>query len=362
MNKVLFYMPFLGISIFLPTFAAVMKLPTISRHGSIGLALVLTLLLTVATLPLAAAAQRTDPRCLSFLGIPLEGHPDSLTTALTKRGFTPWGEDDEGRNFRGQFYGMRCKLLIDCDDDSGMVTSASVVIGPYSTKELYERNLRYFLMKLQKDYGEFALRNGAYIYFGDYGLIKVSNEENDTGARNIKVFFFTSVPFYKDAATRGLRGSVMEVVTTNPVAENAVEHFDRQGRLVQADLTEREYDPYGYLLRARMKEENGGYSVVEYEYDDDYQLVRRTLTNSEAGIRYVNDYAWNDDGELATQSQKVYDKKNECVMSLVLKNQYEKPDDEDNWTQNKLSLTYWDPESGSSQTQVIQKRTINYWE
>ena len=217
-------------------------------------------------------------------------------------------------------------------------------------------------MKLQKDYGEFALRNGAYIYFGDYGLIKVSNEENDTGARNIKVFFFTSVPFYKDAATRGLRGSVMEVVTTNPVAENAVEHFDRQGRLVQADLTEREYDPYGYLLRARMKEENGGYSVVEYEYDDDYQLVRRTLTNSDAGIRYVNDYAWNDDGELATQSQKVYDRKNECVMSLVLKNQYEKPDDEDNWTQNKLSLTYWDPESGSSQTQVIQKRNINYWE
>ena len=325
-----------------------------------GLHVLMLLLLTMAAG--TALGQRTDPRCLHFMGIPLEGNPDSVAVALVRQGFSRWGEDEGGMNFRGQFYGMRSKLQVDTDDETGMVTSASVVIGPYHTKELYDRNLRYFLMKLQKDYGTFAPRNGAQVSFGEYGLIKVSDEVTETGAHNIKVFFYTSAPFYKDAAVRGLNGAVMEVITTNPIAENAVEHFDRHGRLVQAELVEREYDPFGYLMRAKMKEENGGFSNVDFEYDDDYQLVRRTLTNSEAGIRYVNDYTWNDEGELTTQSQKVFDKGNECVMSLVLKNQFDQQDDEGNWMQNKLNLTYWDPESGSSQTVVVQKRTINYWD
>jgi hypothetical protein len=323
--------------------------------------LLFTLLLTT---PTVCAQQRTDPRSLSFMGMPLEGLPDSVSAALVRMGFTPWGTDEDNgdMNFRGNFYGIRSKLLIGCDEDSKLVTSAFVTIGPYRTKEAYDRNLRYFIMKLQKDYGTFSLRSGAYFNIGDYGLIKVSGEDNETGIKNIKVFFFNTSPFYKDAAIRGLNGNVMEVATTNPVAEEAVEHFDRQGRLVQEELTERQYDVYGYLLTAKMKEEKGGYSTLVFTYDDNYRLKRRTLTNTEAGIRYVNEYTWNDDDEITMQTQKVFDKNNECVMSLILKNQYDKRDSKYNWTQNTLKLTYWDPKSESQQTPVLQKRTVSYWE
>jgi hypothetical protein len=298
------------------------------------------------------------------MGMPLEGLPDSVSAALVRMGFTPWGTDEDNGDlsFRGNFYGIRSKLLIGCDEDSKLVTSAYVTIGPYRTKEAYDRNLRYFIMKLQKDYGTFSLRSGAYFNIGDYGLIKVSGEDNETGIKNIKVFFFNTSPFYKDAAIRGLNGNVMEVATTNPVAEEAVEHFDRQGRLVQEELTERQYDVYGYLLTAKMKEEKGGYSTLVFTYDDNYRLKRRTLTNTEAGIRYVNEYTWNDDDEITMQTQKVFDKNNECVMSLILKNQYDKRDSKYNWTQNTLKLTYWDPKSESQQTPVLQKRTVSYWE
>ena len=48
--------------------------------------LLFTLLLTTATV---CAQQRTDPRSLSFMGMPLEGLPDSVSAALVRMGFTP---------------------------------------------------------------------------------------------------------------------------------------------------------------------------------------------------------------------------------------------------------------------------------
>ena len=101
---------------------------------------------------------------------------------------------------------------------------------------------------------------------------------------------------------------------------------------------------------------------MEYTYDSRYRLVRRTLTNTVANITYINEYTYNDEGEIASQNQKVYDKKKECVMTINMRNNYLTRDDEGNWTTNSLSLSYWEKGQQSQQTTVLQKRTLAYWE
>lgn len=305
-----------------------------------------------------------DTHSLLLQGIPLQGQADSLAVALQAAGFAPWGEAEDGSvmHFRGNFYGIRCKLMVSVDEETGLVSSAYVTNGPYATRELYDRNMRYFLLKLQQDYGEFSVRNAAYYKVTDYGVIKLSDEITETGSREIKMFFMPTTPFYKDAITMGLRGHVMEVSTENPVAENPIEHFDKQGRLVQTDMTDRHYDAAGYLTTATMKEADGGLSQLKYEYDTKYRLVRRTLTNTAANIRYVNEYSYDDEDDVTTQSQKVFDATGECVLSLLLKNQFEDFDDKGNWTHNILKVTYWEKDTGTQQIQTEQRRIISYWE
>ena len=324
--------------------------------------IVLIQVLLMVTMVLRAQSG-TDPRSLLFMGIPLEGSIDSLTTQLTETGFAEWGRSDDGEDFyyRGKFYGIRAKLLVSISTTTRFVESAYVTIGPYGTKSMFEKNFQYFLYKLQQDYGEFTKRDDAWYYMDDFGSVKLSVVTNDNGSRDIRVFYYPSSPFYKDALVMGLHGPVQEVVTENAVSEDQFLRFFQDGRLENPDLVNREYDRYGYLRRAQMTEKEG-YSDVEYAYDSRYRLIRRTLTNKTANIRYVNEYTYDDQGEIMSQNQKVYDKTGACVMTINMHNSYMTRDDYGNWTSNQLTLSYWEEGSQSQQTTALQKRVLDYWE
>ena len=324
--------------------------------------IVLIQVLLMVTMVLRAQSG-TDPRSLLFMGIPLEGSIDSLTTQLTETGFAEWGRSDDGEDFyyRGKFYGIRAKLLVSISTTTRFVESAYVTIGPYGTKSMFEKNFQYFLYKLQQDYGEFTKRDDAWYYMDDFGSVKLSVVTNDNGSRDIRVFYYPSSPFYKDALVMGLHGPVQEVVTENAVSEDQFLRFFQDGRLENPDLVNREYDRYGYLRRAQMTEKEG-YSDVEYAYDSRYRLVRRTLTNKTANIRYVNEYTYDDQGEIMSQNQKVYDKTGACVMTINMHNSYMTRDDYGNWTSNHLTLSYWEEGSQSQRTTALQKRVLDYWE
>ena len=304
-----------------------------------------------------------DPRSISLMGIPIEGPIDSLRQSLVAAQFAEWGQSDDGEDFyfRGNFYGFRSKLMVSVAPETKMVTSAYVTIGPYSTQKMLDKNLQYFLYKLQKDHGNFSQRDDSWFYIDDFGSIKLSIVDNENGSRDIRVLYLPSVAYYKDALSMGLRGDIQEVVTENAVAEDQFMHFHGNGQIENLDLIDRVYDRYGYLLRARMKEKEG-FSTIEYTYDDSYRLVKRTLTNEEAGISYVNSYTYNDQDEVLTQHQKVFDKKGECIMTINMNNNYITRDDNGNWTSNSLSLTYWEKGSATQNTTVLQRRTLTYWE
>lgn len=319
-------------------------------------------LLLILTTVLCAQSE-TDPRCLQFMGISLEGSIDSLNTRLTEAEFVEWGRSDDGEDFyyRGKFYGIRAKLLVSISTKTRFVESAYVTIGPYGTKSLFEKNFQYFLYKLQQDYGEFTKRDDAWYYMDDFGSVKLSEVTNENGSRDIRVFYYPTSVFYKDMFAMGLHGPVQEIVTENAVAEDQFLRFLQDGQLENPDLVNREYDRYGYLRRARMTEKQG-YSDVEYAYDSRYRMIRRTLTNNVANIRYINEYTYNDQDEIMSESQKVYDKTGACVMTINMHNSYLTRDDYGNWTSNSLTLSYWEEGSQSQQTTVLQKRVIEYWE
>ena len=81
-----------------------------------------------------------------------------------------------------------------------------------------------------------------------------------------------------------------------------------------------------------------------------------------SGIKSVNEYKYNSDNEISQQSQKVFNKENECVLSITMKNNYEEHDDNGNWTKNTLSLTYWEKDQRAQMATVHQTRTISYWD
>ena len=316
-----------------------------------------TLVLLVCALP------KGDPRSISLMDIPIEGPLDTLRQSLLAARFAEWGQSEDGEDFyfRGNFYGFRSKLMVSVAPESKMVTSAYVTIGPYSTQKMLDKNLQYFLYKLQKDYGTFSQRDDSWFYIDDFGSIKLSVVDNDNGSRDIRVLYLPSVAYYKDALSMGLRGDIQEVVTENAVAEDQFMHFHGNGQIENLDLVDRVYNRYGYLLRARMKEKEG-FSTVEYTYDDSYRLTKRTLTNEEAGISYVNSYTYNDQDEVLSQHQKVFDKNGECIMTINMTNNYITRDDNGNWTSNSLTLTYWEKGSATQNTTVLQRRTLSYCE
>jgi hypothetical protein len=304
-----------------------------------------------------------DPRSLHLMGTALEGPVDSVRQQLMASGFKEWGQSDDGEDlyFRGNFYGIRAKLILSQSTENHFVTSAYVTVGPYSTEAMLTKNLQYFLYKLQKEHGEFSQRDGSYYFLDDFGSVKLSIANNDNGSRDIRVFYLPNSAFYKDAVSMGFHGPVQEVVTENAVAEEQFMHFLQNGQLENPDLTHRQYNRYGYLMSAQMTEQTG-HSTVQYEYDDNFRLRQRILTNTEANITYVNEYSYNEQGDIATQHQKVYDKDKECILTITMRNNYLTRDQQGNWTSNSLSLSYWEKGQQSQQTTVLQKRTLTYWE
>ena len=322
--------------------------------------LLTVILLFLLTLCLYAQG---DPRSLHLMGTALEGSVDSVRQQLIASGFKEWGQSDDGEDlyFRGNFYGIRAKLILSQSTENHFVNSAYVTVGPYSTEAMLTKNLQYFLYKLQKEHGEFSQRDGSYYFLDDFGSVKLSIANNDNGSRDIRVFYLPNSAFYKDAVSMGFHGPVQEVVTENAVAEEQFMHFLQNGQLENPDLTHRQYNRYGYLMSAQMTEQTG-HSTVQYEYDDNFRLRQRILTNTEANITYVNEYSYNEQGDIATQHQKVYDKDKECILTITMRNNYLTRDQQGNWTSNSLSLSYWEKGQQSQQTTVLQKRTLTYWE
>ena len=324
----------------------------------------IVVIVTLLMLVIGVQAQpTTDPRCIAFMGLPLEGHADTLRLRLKDLQFTEWGGSEDGEDiyFRGNYYGIRSKVIISVMPLSVLVNQAYVTIGPYRSKNLLSRNLLYIKYKLEQDCGPLTERDGGWYYIDDFGSVKLSVVDNDDGTRDIRVLYCTTAPFYKDALCIGLRGNVQEIITENPLSENPVERYLENGQMDNPDLVNRQYNDYGYLIRAEMTEQQG-HSLVEFSYDDQYRLIRRTLTNATAGIRYVNEYTYTDEDEILTQNQKVYDKTGTCIMTLNIRNNYLTRDENGNWTSNSISLTYWEKGGASQQSTAMQKRTISYWE
>ena len=308
----------------------------------------------------------TDYRCIDLMGVPLEGPDSVFVPALESIGFERViSEDDEPGDyfFRGNYYGIKANLVVSVDERTKLLSSALVTSGPYRTFALYDRNNRYFLLKLQRHYGNFdAKGDGSLHTMTNIGYIKISNTLHEDKSRTIKVFYMNTTPYYKDACNMGLKGAVQEVITENPVAENGIEHFDAQGKSTGTDIIDRKYNAAGYLTEAAMLEPTGVKSLLAYEYDAQNRLIKRTLTNTAEGIRSVNEYSYNNDDEIKQQTQKVFDKNNECIVSITMKNNYTDHDDEGNWTQNELKLMYWEKNRQPQNMTVTQTRTISYWE
>ena len=55
-------------------------------------------------------------------------------------------------------------------------------------------------------------------------------------------------------------------------------------------------------------------------------------------------------------------KDNECIVSISMKNDLQERDDNDNWTVNKMNLTYWEKGQRTTIQTVEQRRTISYWD
>ena len=310
----------------------------------------------------------TDAKCISVMGVPLEGPDTVFVQAMKEAGLVqtfPSDAEADTYYFTGDFYGIKSNVMISVDEKTKLLSSALFTCGPYRTRELYERNQKYLLGKLQRECGNFKAKgdgSGALYLLNDYGYIQQTTPLHEDGSHTIRYFYLNSSPYYKDAANMGMKGQVQEVITENPVAENDINHFDPTGKLVSDELIDREYNKAGYLVRASMTEKDGGKSQLTYEYDSDDCLVKRTLINPATGIRSVNEYRYNTSYEIIQQSQKVFDKNNECVLSITMKNDLSERDDNDNWTANTMQLTYWEKGARTQIVQVKQTRVISYWD
>lgn len=101
------------------------------------------ILLTAFFLEVLYLHAANDPRCLSLMGMAFEGPVDSVRQQLTANGFSEWGQSDDGEDiyFRGNFYGIRAKLLVSKNSETNLVTSAYVTIGPYGTEAMLTKNI-----------------------------------------------------------------------------------------------------------------------------------------------------------------------------------------------------------------------------
>ena len=325
--------------------------------------LIVWMLLAVAG---AWAQVQGDAKCISIMGAPLEGPDSVFIPVFEQAGFVqahPEEPEEDTYYFAGDFYGIKSSVMVNVDEKTKLLSSVIVECGPYRTRELFDRNKKYLLGKLQREWGNFSAKGDGSLYLlNDYGYIQQSQILHENGANSIRYFYLNSAPYYKDAANMGLKGQVQEVITQNPVMEGDIVHFSETGVQEADELVDRKYNSAGYLVSASMIEQNGGKSHLTYEYDSDNCLVKRTLTNPTTGIRSVNEYRYNTSFEIIQQSLKAFSKENECVLSITMKNDLSERDDNGNWTKNKVQLTYWEKGQRSQINQVEQTRVISYWD
>ena len=309
----------------------------------------------------------SDVKCMTLMDVPLEGTDSVFIPTLQAAGFQQVkseGDDPDTYYFKGDFYGIKdAKLMVTVHEKTRLLSDVTVKCGPYRTRELFDRNQKYLLGKLQREWGNFKAKgDGSLHTMTDYGYIRQSTSLDAEGRHTITYFYLNMAPYYKDAANMGLKGFIQEVITENPVGEEAILHFDERGKLEGADLIDRKYNGAGYITEAAQMEASGEKSVIAYEYDDECNLRRQTLTNTKSGLKVINEYKYNDDGEMTQQSKKVFDKQNECIMSINMKNSIEERDDNGNWIKNELTLTYWEKGQRPQTMKVNQTRTISYWD
>jgi len=356
--RIIFYIwlnftDYLAFSLFLLTFAAVMN------------RIALLVVSFMASLMVCAQAIY-DPKCVTMMDAPLEGADSAFIPALKSVGFVPVENDDEEEgtyHFTGDFYGIKdARLEVTVNDKTKLLSEATVTCGPYRTRELYERNQKYLLGKLQREWGNFKAKGDGSLYIlTDYGYIRQSITLHENGAHSITYYYLNMAPYYKDVSNMGLKGFVQEVITENPVAENPIEHFDEMGKIESTELTDRKYNQVGYLISAAITD-GGEKKLITYEYNDEGNLKRTIQTNTVSGLKLVTEYKWNDDGEMVQQSQKAFDKTNECIMSVTMKYDIQERDDNDNWTKTNLHITNWLKGQRAQTMEVVQTRTISYWD
>ena len=326
----------------------------------------LSMMLLVSVSLFAQEKEDRDAKCISMMKIPLEGPDSVFIPAFIEAGFVeqhPADKEPDTYYFSGDFYGIKSKLEVCVDEKTKLLSDVTVTCGPYRTHELFDRNRKYLLGKLQREWGNFTAKGDGSLYLlNDYGYIQQSQQYQAEGTKYIRYFYLNSSPYYKDAANMGLKGQVQEVITQNPVMEEEIIHFDITGRQEAADMVDRKYNKHGYLESASMVEKDGGKSLLTFEYDSDNCLVKRTLVNPATGIRSVTDYRYNTDFEIIQQSYKAFNKENECVISYTMKNDLSERDDTGNWTVNKAQFTYWEKDQRTQIVGVNQSRVISYWE
>ena len=324
------------------------------------------MMLLVSVSLFAQEKEDTDIKCISMMKIPLEGPDSVFIPALVEGGFVeehPADKEPDTYYFSGDFYGIKANLEVCVDEKTKLLSDVTVTCGPYRTHELFDRNRKYLLGKLQREWGNFTAKGDGSLYMlNDYGYIQQSQQYQAEGTKYIRYFYLNSSPYYKDAANMGLKGQVQEVITQNPVMEEEILHFEPTGRLVAEDLVDRKYNKYGYLMSASMLEPDGSKSLLTFEYDSDDCLVKRTLVNPTTGIRSVTDYRYNTDFEITQQSYKTFNNENECLNSYTIKNDPSERDDYGNWTINRAQLTSWNKGMRTEILPVNQSRVISYWE
>ena len=307
-----------------------------------------------------------DPKSISMMGIPLEGPDSVFLMAFEGAGFVqvqPEDPDPDTYYLEGDFYGIKSSVMITINEKTKMLSDAVVTCGPYRTRDLFDRNQKYLLGRLQREWGNFKAKGDGSLYMlNSYGYIRQSAGLDEQGRHSIRYYYLNTAPYFKDVSNMGMKGLVQEVITENPVTENDMEHFSETGQLANDDLIDREYDARGYLISAAMREKSGGKSRLTYEYDSDGCLVKRTLVNATSGIRSINEYRYNTSYEITQQSMKAFNKDNECIVSISMKNDLQERDDNDNWTVNKMQLTYWEKGQRTTIQTVEQRRTISYWD
>ena len=300
------------------------------------------------------------------MGVPLEGPDSVFLPALESVGFVqvqPEEPEPDTYYLEGDFYGIKSSMMVTINDKTKLLSDAVVTCGPYRTRDLYDRNQKYLIGRLQREWGTFKAKGDGSLYMlNNYGYIRQSTGLDEEGRHAIRYYYLNTSPYYKDASNMGLKGLVQEVITSNPVFENDMEHFSETGQMANDELIDREYDSRGYLIRAAMLEKSGGKSRRPDEYDSDGCLVKRTLGNASSGLRSVYEYRYNTSYEITQQSMKAFNKENECIVSISMKNDLQERDDNDNWTVNKMQLTTWQKGQRTQIETYEQVRTISYWD